>query len=164
MTKLKVLKYPHPILKTPTKPVEKITAEIKQQVADMIETMYHENGGGPAANQVGIPLRIFTMDASGTQNQPQVYINPKITQKSGEIKEVEGCLSFPGVEVIVKRAKTVTIEALDLDGNKFTKEFDNDYSARCVQHELDHLDGITFFDRLSPLKRKMVEKKYLAKS
>ena len=160
MSVLKILKYPNPRLKIKAKPVEKITDELRKTIADMFETMHQDNGGGLAATQVDVHLRIFTMDASGSGSKPEVFINPVILEKEGEIKEVEGCLSFPGVEVVVKRAKKIKVQAMDIDGNTFTRVYEDDYACRCVQHEIDHLDGIIFFDRLSPLKRKMVESKY----
>ena len=100
------------------------------------------------------------MDASGSQNSPEVFINPVILEKEGTIKEVEGCLSFPGVEVTVERYKKVKLQAMNEHGETFIREYEDNYACRCVQHEIDHLDGITFFDRISPLKRKMAAKKY----
>ena len=160
MAILKVLKHPDPRLKNKAKKVKEITEEIQQNISDMIETMYHDNGGGLAAIQVGLPIRIFTMDDSGTTAQPKVFINPEIIDRQGKMKSTEGCLSFPGIEITIERAKKVKILALDRDGNEFTEEYYDNYACRCVQHEIDHLDGIIFFDRLSPLKRKMIEKKY----
>ena len=160
MSVLKILKHPDPRLKIKAKKVKEITEEIQQNISDMIETMYHDQGGGLAAIQVGLPIRIFTMDDSGTKSQPKVFINPEIIEREGTMKSIEGCLSFPGIEITVNRAKKIKVLALDRDGNEFTQEYYNDYACRCVQHEIDHLDGITFFDRLSPLKRKMIEKKY----
>ena len=160
MSILKILKYPDPRLKIKAKEVIEINDVIKQNINGMIETMYHDNGGGLAAIQVALPIRIFTMDATSDKSNPQVFFIAVILEKEGSIKETDRCLSFPGVEVTVERAQRIKIQALDKHGNKFTEEYFNDYSCRCVQHEIDHLNGITFFDRISPLKRKMVEKKY----
>jgi peptide deformylase len=160
MTILTVLEYPDPRLKIKAKPVSTVDAETQQQLKDMIETMYHDHGGGLAATQVAIEKRMFVMDASSAHNNPQCFINPEIIERDGEIIEEEGCLSFPGVVATVKRARHIKVRALDFDGKPFEAVYDGDYSARCVQHEIDHLDGIVYFDRLSPLKRKMVEKKF----
>ena len=160
MALLKVLKYPDPRLRIKAKEVEQVTPEVQKHVSDMIETMYHDQGGGLAAIQVNIPLRIFTMDFSRDKSNPQVFINPIILEREGKIKEIEGCLSFPGVEVLVERSKRIKVQAMNEHGEVFEREYIDDYPCRCVQHEIDHLDGITFFDRLSSLKRQMIEKKY----
>ena len=160
MAILTVLEYPDPRLRNKAKPVQAVDAQTQQQLKDMIETMYHDHGGGLAAIQVAIDKRMFVMDASPEHNQPQCFVNPEIIERDGEIIEEEGCLSFPGVTAKVKRARRVKVRALDIQGKAFEVEYDGTYEARCVQHEIDHLDGIVYFDRLSELKRAMMEKKY----
>lgn len=170
MTMLKVLKYPDPFLKTKTKtqPPADLSADLSSDLpgntswaqikADMLETMYAEQGVGLAATQVGLNLRLFVMDCSETRDQPKIFINPIITEKLEEIDSEEGCLSFPGIYVNVKRARKITVTALDIHGQSFTETYVG-LEARCVQHEIDHLDGIVFLDYLQPVKRKMLEKK-----
>ncbi len=159
MAILEIVEYPDPRLKIVAKPVEQVDAALQQILDDMLETMYHDHGGGLAATQVAIDKRIFVMDASADRSAVRFFINPEIVEQSGEIEEVEGCLSFPGVSAKIKRSAYVKMRALDYDGKPFEVEYENNYEARCVQHELDHLNGITFFDHLKPLKRQMLEKK-----
>ncbi|WP_119344785.1 peptide deformylase [Facilibium subflavum] len=161
MAKLEVLKYPHPFLKKKADPIvpSAIDDALRQTIQDMFETMYAEKGGGLAATQVGLNMRLFIMDASENKDQKIVAINPEILECKGEIDDEEGCLSFPGVSAKVKRAQWVKMRALNEFGEEYELETDG-YLGRCIQHELDHLNGITYFDHLSPLKRKMIEKKY----
>ncbi len=158
MAILKVLKYPDPFLKIKAKPVEKIDETIVKITQDMLETMYADTGVGLAATQAGFNLRIFVIDCSETHDHPVVFINPEITEKIEEIDSEEGCLSFPGIYANVRRARKVTIQALNTQGQLFTETYTG-LEARCVQHELDHLNGIVFLDYLAPIKRKMLEKK-----
>ena len=161
MAKLTVLKYPHPFLKKTAKAVaiDAINDELRDTIDNMFETMHHEQGGGLAATQVGLDLRLFIMDASQDKDQRIVAINPEIIETKGELLDEEGCLSFPGVSAKVKRAKWVKMRASNELGESYEMECDG-YLGRCIQHELDHLNGITYFDHLSSLKRKMIEKKY----
>ncbi|WP_440616116.1 peptide deformylase [Cysteiniphilum sp. 6C5] len=161
MARLTVLKYPHPFLKQKADPVaiDAINDDLRQTIADMFETMYVEHGGGLAATQVGLNMRLFIMDGSENKDQKIVAINPEIIERKGEIDDEEGCLSFPGVSAKVKRAEWVKMRALNEFGEAYEMECDG-YHGRCIQHEIDHLDGITYFDHLSALKRKMIEKKY----
>ncbi|MDA0911375.1 MAG: peptide deformylase [Proteobacteria bacterium] len=161
MALLTVLKYPHPFLKQKADPVaiDAINDALRQTIADMFETMYVEHGGGLAATQVGLNMRLFIMDGSENKDQKIVAINPEIIERKGEIDDEEGCLSFPGVSAKVKRAEWVKMRALNEFGEAYVMECDG-YHGRCIQHEIDHLDGITYFDHLSALKRKMIEKKY----
>jgi len=162
MAVLEIVKYPALILRSKTQTVEHVDDAIRKMVEDMIETMYADRGMGLAANQVSINKRIFVMDDSEQMNQPLCYINPEVVEQSGEIELTEGCLSFPGVYVKITRPNYVKVKALDQNGKEFFKEAEG-YGAHCILHELDHLNGITFIDHLSPLKRKMAEKK-LAKA
>lgn len=158
MPLLSVLKYPDPFLKTEAKLVETIDDTIRQALDDMLETMYEDNGVGLAATQVKLDHRMFVMDCSDTRDQPVFFINPEIIESEGEIESEEGCLSFPGVYAAVTRHRKVTIKAQDKEGKEFTETYVG-LEGRCFQHELDHLNGKIFVDYLTPLKRKMLEKK-----
>ncbi len=159
MAILDVLTFPDPRLRTKAKPVEIVDDNIRQIVDDMFETMYAENGVGLAATQVNIHQRIVVIDVSENKEQSYVLINPEIIKKNDEtmINE-EGCLSVPGSYAKVDRHTQVTVRALDRDGKEF--ELDGEeLLAICIQHELDHLNGILFVDYLSPLKRKRIQTK-----
>ncbi len=161
MAILKVVKYPDPILKKKCLPVSEFDLTLSRLLDDMLETMYADNGMGLAANQIGVSQRIFIMDENPTEPNPLFFINPEIVFESEEwVDESEGCLSFPGITVNIKRPQKVVVKAFDREGLEFLCEREN-YAARCLLHEYDHLEGITFFDRLSVLKRKMYEKKLL---
>ncbi|MCG7564420.1 peptide deformylase [Pseudoalteromonas sp. McH1-42] len=158
MAKLAVLSFPDERLRTVAKPVAEVNDEIRQIVADMLETMYEENGIGLAATQVDIHQRIVVIDVSEERNEPRVLINPEIIAKDGSTISEEGCLSVPYSYAKVDRAETVTVKALNEHGENY--EFDADgLLAVCVQHELDHLQGKLFIDYLSPLKRQRIRKK-----
>lgn len=158
MSLLNILQFPDPRLKTVASPVSSITEETKKIVEDMLETMYETRGVGLAATQVNIHQRIIVMDVSEEANTPMVLINPEIVDKKGEFLSDEGCLSFPGIYVKVKRAKEITFKYTDIDGTEYTMDAEGLLSV-CVQHEIDHIEGITFYDRLSVLKQKMLSKK-----
>ncbi|MBK2105598.1 peptide deformylase [Francisella philomiragia] len=160
---LEILKYPHPILKEIAQEVslEEIDDDFRATIAEMTELMIEANGVGLAAIQVGIKKRFFIMYDNLESDTPKIItiINPKIIDQSGKIIDEEGCLSFPGVSAKVNRSTRVKIKALNEFGQEIEVEKD-DFLARCIQHEIDHLNGVTFFDHLGPLKRKMIEKKY----
>ncbi|MDX3773932.1 peptide deformylase [Chromatiaceae bacterium AAb-1] len=158
MAVLKVLHYPDERLRTVAKPVAAVTPEIRQLVDDMLETMYDEKGIGLAATQVNVHLRVVVIDLSEERNQPMVFINPEITERTGEASYEEGCLSVPQNYAEVYRAEKVKVKAQDKDGNWFELEADG-LLAICLQHELDHLIGKLFIDYLSPLKRDRIRKK-----
>jgi peptide deformylase len=160
MTLLTVRIYPDKCLLTPAKPIEKVDDTIREIAKNMIETMYTEEGVGLAAPQVGISLRMMTVDVSEDNTKPQVLINPMITERSGNVQSKEGCLSFPELYIEVSRAEKIKIEATGLNGEPIHIEADG-LLSRCLQHEVDHLDGIVFVDRLSPLKRPRAIKKFL---
>ena len=159
MAKLTVLRFPDERLRTKAQPVAEVTEETKRIVNDMFETMYAENGVGLAATQVNIHQRIVVIDVSENKETPYVLINPEIIKKSEQtfINE-EGCLSVPGCYAKVTRHETVTVKALDIDGNEYTVDGD-ELLAICIQHELDHLAGVLFVDYLSPLKKKRIKAK-----
>ncbi|MEH8022354.1 MULTISPECIES: peptide deformylase [Rheinheimera] len=158
MAVLHVLHYPDERLRTIAAPVDKVTAEVKQLVADMLDTMYAENGIGLAATQVNVHQRIVVIDISEDRNEPMVFINPVISTRSGETSYEEGCLSVPQNYALVDRAAEVTVKALDKNGEEFELNADG-LLAICLQHELDHLVGKLFIDYLSPLKRDRIRKK-----
>jgi peptide deformylase len=158
MTVLTVLHYPDDRLRTVAKPVTEITAQTRQLVADMLDTMYDENGIGLAATQVNVHQRVVVIDISESRDQPQVFINPEIINKSGDTTYEEGCLSVPQSYANVERAAAVTVKAQNTAGEWFELEADG-LLAICLQHELDHLVGKLFIDYLSPLKRDRIKKK-----
>jgi peptide deformylase len=149
-----------PVLRTPAEPVEEVTDEIRALIEDMFETMYAEDGVGLAAPQVGLSIRVIVVDPHEDGVKPVALVNPTVVERSVETaKGEEGCLSIPGVKDIVERPSHVTIEGLDRDGNVVRFEAD-ELQARVLQHEVDHLDGVLFFDRLSPLKRRMLLRRW----
>ena len=158
MAVLKVLHFPDDRLRTVAKPVASVTPEIKQLVSDMLDTMYDENGIGLAATQVDVHLRVVVIDLSEQRDEPLVLINPEIIARDGNTSYEEGCLSVPQNYASVERAETVTVKALDRNGEPFQLAADG-LLAICLQHELDHLVGKLFIDYLSPLKRDRIRKK-----
>lgn len=154
MAVLKLEKYGSPVLREKALPVTKVDDEIRELVKNMIETMYAEGGVGLAAPQVGVSKRIIVVD---TEEQGTiVLINPTIIKREGETKEEEGCLSVPGISSPVKRSSFVTVEALDLEENKIRISQEG-FLAIALQHEIDHLEGYLFIDRLSPARRLMIK-------
>ena len=135
--------------------VPSIDDEIRQLVDDLTQTMYAADGIGLAAPQVGIPLRVFVYDVREPDIEPGVVINPRIVEAGGTIRDTEGCLSIPGLNETVERYAEVVVEGLDREGREIRIEA-RDLLSRCLQHENDHLDGILFIDRLSPLKRRLL--------
>ena len=158
MSLLEVLRLPDERLRTVAKPIEEITPEIKKLAADMIETMYEENGVGLAATQVNVHQRIVVIDVSDDRNNPMVIINPTIIERSGVEVSEEGCLSVPETNADVERAEFVTLEYLNIEGEKQTVKADGLFAV-CIQHELDHLMGKLFIDYLSPFKQKRINTK-----
>ena len=158
MALLPILQFPDPRLKLVAKQVDSFDAEIEKICSDMLETMYETQGVGLAATQVNIQQRILVIDISEDQSQPLCIINPKLINAQGEIIWEEGCLSFPGVFAKVKRSAQITIEFYNVKGEPQTLHAE-ELMAVCIQHEIDHLNGITFYDHISPLKQKMLRKK-----
>ncbi len=151
---LKIVKYPDPILSRPGEPVTEFDAELRQLIADMFETTYAEKGIGLAAPQVGVSKRLTVIDLSlGKDPKGKlVLINPEIIFSEGKVYEEEGCLSFPEIREKVVRHAKVRIRAQDENGKWFEMDGD-DLLSRCLQHEIDHLDGMLFIFRMSALKR-----------
>jgi peptide deformylase len=153
MAQLPILHYPDPRLHKVAAPVKQVDADIRSLAADMAETMYAAPGIGLAATQVDVHVRVIVIDISETHDQLITLINPRILSASDDTQECEeGCLSVPGIYDEVERPARVEIEALGLDGSTFRLKADG-LLAVCVQHEMDHLDGIVFVDHLSRLKR-----------
>jgi len=155
---LDILKYPDKRLRTIAKPVVSVDETIRQQVKDMFETMYEAPGIGLAATQVNFHQRIIVIDISDQCNEPICLINPEVIEKSGEIQWEEGCLSVPDYYENVIRANDIKVQALNQHGETFELEASEMLSV-CIQHEIDHLDGILFIDYLSKLKQKRLVKK-----
>jgi len=158
MSRLSILEFPDPRLRRVAKPVDQVTDRERELARDMLETMYAAKGIGLAATQVNQGIRLVVMDLSEARNEPHFFINPEIVERSGSQACEEGCLSVPGVYAEVDRAEQVRVRALGLDGESFELEAEG-LLAVCIQHEIDHLDGKVFVDYLSPLKRRMVEKR-----
>jgi peptide deformylase len=148
MAILELVTYPDSRLKKVAKPVTCFDEKLSKLVNDMVDTMYAESGIGLAAPQIGISSRIVVMDLSEEQDSPDVLINPEIIAAEGEIAFEEGCLSVPGIRKEVLRYYHILVEAADIEGNLRHIEAEG-LHAVCVQHEIDHLDGILFIDRLS---------------
>ena len=175
-----ILEVPDPRLKTVSTPVETFDGELKTLVADMFETMYAANGIGLAAIQVGVPLRVLVIDLQPedpdaepeqcnhgghehthqpTKREPRIFVNPEILDPADELNTYqEGCLSVPEIYADVDRPKACRVRWQDLEGNVHEAAMD-DMMATCIQHEMDHLEGILFIDHLSRLKRGMALKK-----
>ena len=158
MTRLTILEYPDPRLRTQATPVAAVDAELRELIDDMLETMYAANGIGLAATQVDVHRRVLVADVSEERNDPRVFINPEILTKEGSATSQEGCLSVPGYFDDVPRAQRIRVRALGRDGAAFEQDLEG-LLAICVQHEIDHLDGKLFVDYLSEMKRQRVRKK-----
>lgn len=159
MALLDILKFPDPRLRTKAKPVTTIDDDLHRIVEDMFETMYASQGVGLAATQVNIHQRIFVMDVSETRDQRICVLNPEIISREGIQYETEGCLSVGGGAYDkVERALKVRLRGMGLDGKTFELDAE-ELMASCVQHEIDHLNGILFIDHLSRLKQDRIRKK-----
>ncbi|MCY2968026.1 MAG: peptide deformylase [Planctomycetota bacterium] len=148
---MQIVHYPHPALRWKSTPITKIDQELRDIVREMFELMYAAEGIGLAANQVGLPYRLFILNLTADPNekdQEHVFINPEILKKKGSQEAEEGCLSLPKLYHNVRRAEEITVEAFDLDGTGFELTVD-ELGSRAIQHESDHLDGVLFIDRLS---------------
>ncbi|MDR1947247.1 MAG: peptide deformylase [Desulfovibrio sp.] len=157
---LPVLQYPDPRLTRKSAPVEEITPRIRELAADMAETMYARDGIGLAAPQVGETLRLVVLDLSGPDRREdlRVLVNPEFTLSGVELESDEGCLSVPDYSAKVVRREFAAVRAVDLEGRPVVFDASGHLSV-CVQHECDHLEGILFIDRLSRLKREMLDKR-----
>ncbi len=158
MALLEILHFPDPRLRKIATPISQVTDEIRQLADDMLETMYDAPGVGLAATQVNIQKRLVVIDTSEDKSNPLVFINPEIIAEQGEREHQEGCLSVPEAYELVTRADTVTVKALNKEGEEFKLEAD-ELLATCIQHEIDHLDGKLFVDYISNLKRQRIKKR-----
>lgn len=168
MAVLDIITWPDKRLKEVSQPVAKIDKNLQIFMDDMLETMHQANGIGLAAVQVAVLKRILLMEIEPNDRYPNLkgntgpcyFINPEIVEKSDEMIDFEeGCLSFPGVYANVKRHKEIKVKYLDYDGKEQHQEM-SDITSICFQHELDHLNGVTFVDKLSRMKKEMILKKY----
>ena len=155
-----ILRYGADVLHAPAAPVAEITADIQQLIDDMIQTMYVAPGVGLAATQVGVPLRIFVCDISVGRNPGDLltFVNPEFLERDGMQLEEEGCLSVPGFNATVARPSRAVLKGLNRDGREHTVEASG-LLARCFQHEMDHLEGTVFVDRLRGLQKDLIVRK-----
>jgi peptide deformylase len=161
MAYMQIKTYPDPVLRKVCKPIETINDEMVMLCNDMVETMRLAQGAGLAANQVGVSLRLIVLDPKTKKDdKPIILINPVITEQDSEEITEEGCLSLPKFYEFVKRAKRVSVTGINLKGEPFEMECDG-FTARAVQHELDHLNGVLLIDHLSPVKKDLFKKKYM---
>lgn len=163
MSLLKIVRFPSPFLRQPTQEVKVIDKQVRTLVEDMMETMCDVNGAGLAAIQVGSPYRIFIIEALAAGGErtdpPMVFINPVLEDLSPETDvRDEGCLSFPGVFISVKRSLRLKVSALDLDGKPFSVDAE-EFFARAIQHEHDHLVNKLLYDHAGPIKKQMIKRK-----
>ena len=161
MAVLEIRKYPEKILKQKTIPLQTIDGNTQRLIDDMIETMHAARGVGLAANQVGISQKLCVLDLSLTENKAPliVLINPFIVERDGIVEAEEGCLSIPGYLTSLKRAEKVFIKGVNREGKDVAMEAEG-LLARAIQHELDHLEGLLFIDRMSPIKREFFKRRY----
>lgn len=158
MTRLTILEYPDPRLRTKATPVADVDDAVRKLVDDMFETMYAAKGIGLAATQVNVHQRLLVADVSEEKDKPLVFINPEVVDKDEVGTMQEGCLSVPGFYEDVDRAQKIRVRAVGRDGKPFEMEADG-LLAVCIQHEIDHLDGKLFVDYISELKRTRIRKK-----
>jgi peptide deformylase len=156
MAVLGMRRYGDPILRQVARSVDEVEPEIKTLITDMAETMWRQVGVGLAAPQIGISLRVFVMDDG--KRGARAIVNPVIVERSGVVREEEGCLSLPGVFAEVERSKWLRLEALDAEGQPIRLDLQG-LQAKIVQHEIDHLDGVLFIDRLPPVTRDRIKKR-----
>jgi peptide deformylase len=158
MTIRRIIYLPDPRLRKKNAEVKIFDAQLDTLIEYMFETMYHAHGVGLAAPQIGVNLRLSVIDVLGDKTQQLVIINPEIIAMEDEMEYMEGCLSVPGSYDTVIRAKRVTVRALDRTGKPFEITADK-LLGECLQHEIDHLHGKLFIDKLSPIKQAMIRKK-----
>jgi peptide deformylase len=159
MNPLQIVPHPHPALRRKSRELVRIDAELRDIVQQMFQLMYAARGVGLAANQVGLPYRLFVINPEGDpaqKDQELVFINPRITRKKGSDDDEEGCLSLPEIHGTVTRATELIIDAFDLTGRQFEMQLE-DFPARIIQHENDHLDGVLFIDRVQPAVRSQLQ-------
>jgi peptide deformylase len=156
-----IRRYPEKVLREKTSPVSDFNTELRKLIDDMVETMYAAPGIGLAANQVGIPKQVIVIDVSGRGESSDLItlVNPRIVEASGESEIEEGCLSIPGYTTVVKRAEKVKVAGVDLDG-KPVEITGEGILAKALQHEIDHINGVLFIDKIGRIKREFFKKRY----
>lgn len=160
MSVREIKKYPDAVLRRKTEPVAQFDSELQQLIDDMIETMYAAPGVGLAANQVGVSKQVAVIDVRAAQEGSLiVLVNPEIVYAEGENSTEEGCLSVPEYTTIVKRAERVKVKGLDREGRPLEIEAEG-FLAKALQHEIDHLNGLLFIDRIGRIKREFFKKRY----
>jgi len=161
MAVLEIKKYPEKILKEKAAPVINIDAALQQLTDDMIETMHYARGIGLAANQVGIAKKLCVLDLGLREDKMPliVLLNPVIAEKEGVVDAEEGCLSIPGYLTSIKRAEKVLVKGINREGKDIEIEAEG-LLARALQHEIDHLEGLLFIDRMSPIRREFFKRRY----
>jgi peptide deformylase len=152
MARLAVLEHPDPRLRTVAQPVDSFGTDLQTLVDDLLETLYASDALGLSATQVDVHRQVIVIDISGNASAPQVFINPQILTRGGTAMVEEGCLSVPGVSESVKRSLNVRVSSLDRNGVSGTRDIEGLLSV-CLQHEMDHLVGKLFIDRLSPMRK-----------
>ena len=163
----KIRTWPDKILKQKLKKVDFFDERLKNFTDVMFKRMYEEEGIGLAANQIGIPYQIIVIDTTKREKKEDneegiklALVNPIIVEKSGKVKSTEGCLSFPGIQITIPRAKKIKVIAQDIEGKEIEIETDG-FLSIVLQHEIDHINGIPFINYLSPVKRRLVLEKYM---
>ncbi|GMV38931.1 MAG: peptide deformylase [Myxococcales bacterium] len=162
MSMRRIVYYPHEVLATRAPDVTNVDGDLVRLLDDMAETMYHARGIGLAAPQVGVSARVITVDVSGPEDRGRgllQLVNPRIVESHGEGAMEEGCLSFPGIAAEIKRPSEILVQAWDRDGRELQITAGG-LLAVCLQHEIDHLDGVTFVDHLTGLRKKLVMREY----
>jgi peptide deformylase len=152
---MKIVQYPHPSLRHKARPLTTIDEKVRRQAREMLDLMYEAKGLGLASNQVGLPYQLLVINSTGDPEQKeaeQVFINPVILERKGSVEGEEGCLSFPKLFAKVRRAKTVRAHSYNLKGELVEVTY-SDLAARLLQHEVDHLHGILFIDKMGPIAR-----------
>ncbi len=160
MANLDILIYPDDRLRNVAESVTNVDDDLRALIGNMFETMYTAPGIGLAATQIDVHQRVVVVDVSENGDQPLTLINPEIIESDGRIEHEEGCLSIPGIYESVERPELIKFAAIDRDGNPYEMEADGLLSI-CIQHEIDHLNGVLFVDHLSALKRRRIKKKML---
>lgn len=163
---LPIYLYGQPVLRKETEEITKDYPNLKELIENMFETMYNADGIGLAAPQIGLPVRIFTIDLEPLSdddprygNFKKVFINPNIVERKGNlVKMNEGCLSLPGISETVEREETIRIQYLDENFEPHDEVY-GDFFARCIQHEYDHLEATLFIDRISPIRKQLIKSK-----
>jgi len=150
---MKIVQYPHPALRYNCRPLTAIDAKVRQAADEMLELMYDAKGLGLAAPQVALPYRLIVLNLSDNHEERGggcAYVNPVVLERKGSVEDEEGCLSFPGLYAKVRRAKSVKVQAYNLNGEAIEVSA-TDLPARVWQHEIDHLDGVLFIDKMGPI-------------